>query len=303
MYTIKQASLRSGVGVPLIRAWERRYGVLQPRRTGSGYRMYDDAAIATLVRIRQLTEAGWSASEASRAIMAGEVPTASDVPAAAPSQALDHRLDLAHRFVEVARLRDVAGLGAVLDEMLSQGSFESVVDRLLMPALVALGAEWAEGRLEIAAEHAATAAVQRRLSTLFEAAAAVDGPRAVVGLPPGARHELGALAFGVALRRLGAGVLYLGADVPASSWAEVMRHPRHRLAVIAVVLEEDRPRALEVIRAIKAAVAGCPVAVGGQAARWDEGRDAGAIVLPEHIGEAARVASEMIRVRSERSDR
>ncbi|MBE3074340.1 MAG: MerR family DNA-binding transcriptional regulator, partial [Actinobacteria bacterium] len=41
MYTIKEASARSGVGAPLIRAWERRYGVVTPTRTASGYRLYD----------------------------------------------------------------------------------------------------------------------------------------------------------------------------------------------------------------------------------------------------------------------
>ena len=72
MYSIKQASIRSGVSVPLIRAWERRYGVVSPKRTASGYRLYDDEAIATLIRVRELTDGGWSASEASRAILAGE---------------------------------------------------------------------------------------------------------------------------------------------------------------------------------------------------------------------------------------
>ena len=34
MYTIKEASARSGVGAPLIRAWERRYGVVAPSSHG-----------------------------------------------------------------------------------------------------------------------------------------------------------------------------------------------------------------------------------------------------------------------------
>ncbi len=73
MYNIKQASIQSGVSVPLIRAWERRYGVVSPKRTAAGYRLYDEEAIATLSRVRELTAQGWSASEASRAVLAGEV--------------------------------------------------------------------------------------------------------------------------------------------------------------------------------------------------------------------------------------
>ena len=48
MYTIKQAAARTGLSVPIIRVWERRYGVVQPGRTPAGYRLYDDEAIARL---------------------------------------------------------------------------------------------------------------------------------------------------------------------------------------------------------------------------------------------------------------
>jgi DNA-binding transcriptional MerR regulator/methylmalonyl-CoA mutase cobalamin-binding subunit len=293
MYTIKQAAIRSGVSVPLIRAWERRYGIVSPRRTASGYRMYDDDAIATLVRVRELTESGWSASEASRAILAGEVTLlAAPRPVPVPVDQQHHDSQI-QRFVEAAIDTDVVRTGAVLDEIFAQGSYESVVDDVLMPAVVALGKAWWDGRLDIAAEHAATAALLRRLSALYEAAAAPGEARAVVGLPPGARHELGALAFAVALRRIGVGVLYLGADVPVSSWVRVMRQSRRRLAVIGIVTREDQPAALEVVRALRIESPDTVVAVGGQWADWDEGEEAGVIVLPGRIAEAAVVAARL----------
>jgi DNA-binding transcriptional MerR regulator/methylmalonyl-CoA mutase cobalamin-binding subunit len=293
MYTIKQAALRSGVSVPLIRAWERRYGIVSPRRTASGYRMYDDGAIATLVRVRELTESGWSASEASRAILAGEVslvPAARVVPE--PTDQL-HRETQIKRFVEAAIDMDVIRTGAVLDEIFAQGSYESVVDEVLMPAMVSLGRAWWDGRLDVAAEHAATAALLRRLSALYEAAAAPGEARIVVGLPPGARHELGALAFAVAVRRIGVEVLYLGADVPVSSWVRVMRQTRRRLAVIGVVTREDQPAALEVVRSLRVESPETVVALGGQWADWDEGVEAGVIVLPARINDAAGLAARL----------
>ena len=293
MYRITQAAIRSGVSVPLIRAWERRYGVVRPQRTASAYRMYDDAAIDTLVRMRELTEAGWSASEASRAILAGEAgpaPASTLEPVAGDQRRRDAQIS---RFVEAAIATDIARTGAVLDEIFAQGSYESIVDDVLMPALVALGRTWREGRLDIAAEHAATAAMQRRLSALYEAAAAPGDSRVVVGLPPGARHDLGALAFAVALRRLGVGVLYLGADVPVSSWVQVMRPPGRRLAVIGVVIEEDKPAALEVVEALRAAYPDIAVALGGHGSDRAEGADAAVIILPGRISEAARVAASV----------
>ena len=84
VYTIKEASSRSGVGAPRIRAWERRYGVIAPIRTPSGYRLYDEATVDVLVAMRGLVESGWAASEAARAIRSGEVPV---MHAAGPSEA------------------------------------------------------------------------------------------------------------------------------------------------------------------------------------------------------------------------
>ena len=125
---------------PLIRAWERRYGIVSPQRTASGYRLYDDTSIATLVRVRELTEAGWSASEASRAVLAGEIPVEPrPLPPHVPldsDAASAYQASLIERFIEAATAMDIATTGAALDEMFAQGSFESIVDDLLMPALV-----------------------------------------------------------------------------------------------------------------------------------------------------------------------
>lgn len=297
MYNIKQASIRSGVSVPLIRAWERRYGVVSPKRTASGYRLYDDDAIATLVRVRELTATGWSASEASRAVLAGEVTVSAALPGelgalrSVTAEAL--RADLLERFVRAATEMDMAATGAVLDEIFAQGSFEAIVDDLLMPALVAIGQAWDAGALDVAAEHAASAAVYRRLAALYEAAAVDTEPSVVVGLPPGARHELGALAFAVAVRRRGVGVLYLGADVPEASWLHVIGQQHSRVAVIAVVQKADRAAALRVARALAGAGASPVLAVGGRNARWDGAIEAGIVVLPDRINEAGDLTARL----------
>lgn len=298
MYSIKQASIRSGVSVPLIRAWERRYGVVSPQRTASGYRLYDDEAIATLVRVRELTESGWTASEASRAVIEGEVKIVTPQPQPSPpviTSAEGHAeaADLVTRFVDAAAAMDIAATGAALDEIFARGSYEAIVDDLLMPALIALGQAWVDGRVDVAAEHAASAAVHRRLSALYEAAATIDEPLVVIGLPPGSRHELGALAFAVALRRRGVGVLYLGPDVPVASWVHVIEQNRARVAVMSVVQQVDRASALEVATALDDIGSKPALAVGGGSSDWAGATEAGMVVLPGRINEAAGVAANL----------
>lgn len=299
MYTIKQASARTGLGAPLIRAWERRYGVIAPTRTASGYRLYDEAAIKTLQAMRALVDSGWTASEAARAIGAGEIAVddiavePSTSGGVAPTTAAAHRARLVDRFVAAAESTSPAETEAALDEILASGSFEAVVDDLLLPAAAALGDSWTAGRLSVAAEHAASAAIARRLAAAYQAGAIAGRPAAVVGLPPGSRHELGALAFAVALRRRGVGVLYLGPDVPVDAWVDVTRRTRARAAVIAVVTEADRAPATAVVEALHAE--GVPiVAAGGVAATADVSTSDGLLVLPQRVVEAAAAVAEAV---------
>ena len=297
MYTIKEASARSGVGAPLIRAWERRYGVVRPARTAAGYRLYDDATINVLVTMRTLIESGWTASEAARALAAGEVPVeavivddrskaAATQQADAPSAAADHRARTVDRFVAAAQSTSPADTEAALDAIFAAGSFEAIVDDLLLPATAALGDAWAAGTLSVAAEHAASAAVGRRLAAVYQAAGVPARPSVLVGLPPGARHELGALAFAAALRRRGVGVLYLGPDVTVEGWIDVAARTRARAAVVGVVVPADRESAAAVIAALKAQAVPI-VAVGGAAAGPGLAPTNGLLVLPGSVVEAA----------------
>ncbi|HSE54365.1 MAG TPA: MerR family transcriptional regulator, partial [Nocardioidaceae bacterium] len=113
MYTIKEASSRSGVPVASLRAWERRYGVVTPRRTESGYRLYDDAAIAALSTMRRLVNNGWSPAAAAMAIASGQAtsepgPTSAALPRASSVTAHPEAVALTEALLEAASAVDVA---------------------------------------------------------------------------------------------------------------------------------------------------------------------------------------------------
>ena len=306
MYTIKQASLRSGVTVPLLRAWERRYGIVAPTRTPSGYRLYDDEAIAMLSAMRRLVDDGWTPSQAAVAVLGGGVG-----PSAAPSQAppalertgpatagsgggatettalveAASHLEAA-ALVEAAAHYDNARIEAILDALLARGSFEAVIDDLVLPAVAALGAGWAAGTLDIAAEHLATEAIRRRFAVLFDAASAPGtGRPVVVGLPPGNLHEIGTIAFAIALRRRGVDVLYLGPDVPIASWVHAVSGSAASAVVIGVARRADVAAARRVAGALHAARPETIVALGGPAAVAAAGE--ATRILPTRVTEAA----------------
>ena len=286
MYTIGQASLRSGVAVSLIRAWERRYGVIRPARTPSGYRLYDDLAIARLRGMRGLIERGWSARQAAAAVLEQETtPRPRAMDASPPGGTLT---DAAARY-------DLAAVEGALDDLFGRGSFEAVIDDLVLPAAAMLGEAWAGGEIDVAAEHLASSAVSRRLSALFDQGGLPgSGPQVLVGLPPDSRHELGALAFAVALRRLGVDVLYLGPDVPVESWVDAATESAAQAAVVGVVTARDVPPAIDVATAIRAARPDLMLAFGGGSAAGLSGID-DVTVLPTRVVEAAEVLRGRLR--------
>lgn len=317
MYTIKQAALRAGVSVPVLRAWERRYGIVEPARTASRYRLYDEAAIQRVRTMRGLVDDGWSPSTAAAAILeaaagGGPMPVASTAspsgmdrervdggsvlePSAAPA-AERHRDSLVAQFVEAAAALDQSGMEGVLDEMFAGGSFERVVERDVLPALRALGAAWEAGTVDVAGEHAASNAVLRRLAAAYEAAGRAPSARAVlVGLPPGGRHELGALAFAVAARRARVDAIYLGADLPLDDWVRAAINVGARAVVLGVMTAADVGPAVEVADAIWAAAPGVLVAFGGRAAPQPDGRGAGGwIRLPDGLSAAVEGLREAL---------
>jgi DNA-binding transcriptional MerR regulator/methylmalonyl-CoA mutase cobalamin-binding subunit len=290
VYTIKQAALRTGIPVALLRQWERRYDVVRPARTASGYRTSDDAAIDRFRAMRALVDDGWAPSAAAAHVRSLDdaavrglarpltVTRPSDGP---PGPALTDA------FLRAAADLDQAMLEDILDEMFGRGSFERVAEDSLLPTLRAVGAAWAGGRVDVAAEHAASLAVMRRLASAFQAAGrpSAGHPRVLVGLPPGARHELGAFVVAVAARRAGLGVLYLGADLPVRDWVEAMTQTGAHAAVVGVVSDADVPAAERVADGIAEQLPGRLVVFGGAAAASvPAGPDR--MVLPMGLGES-----------------
>jgi MerR family transcriptional regulator, light-induced transcriptional regulator len=294
MYTIKHAAELTGVPVATLRAWERRYGVLTPQRTESGYRLYDDGSLSIITAIRDLLAAGWSAQQAATEVMRQQRTSAPAVAAQAPSDvpAAPEGTDAFDGLVAAAADLDPVRLADLLDDQFSRGSFEAVVDGWLMPALREIGEAWADGRISVAGEHLVASAVQRRLAAAYEAAArSPRGASVMVGLPPGSHHELGILAFATAARRVGLAVTYLGANLPTQGWLTAITRNDARCAVLALPQEQDLSGLTAVVTAIKEAHPRVRIAIGG---RCQHLAPDGSYPLGHDIAEAAaRLAHDL----------
>ncbi len=310
MYTIKRAAELTGLSVATLRAWERRYGIVAPRRTDAGYRLYDAGAVQAITVMNSLVQAGWSARQAAEetrrrlaapalAVAAaggavGSAEEAADASDVSSVGAADETSD-AGRLVSAAARLDAVGLAAVLDDAFSRASFERVVDGWLLDALVAVGDAWAGGEVTVAGEHMVAYAVGRRLSAAYEAAAShADGPRVVIGLPPGARHELGLLAFATAARRQGLDTAYVGADLPVEDWPTAVAARAAACVVLAVPTARDLRGLRAVVTSLRQRFPQLTIGVGGG---HQERAPAECIQLGHGVGAAAQLLASLLRGR------
>lgn len=284
MYTIKRAAELTGVSVATLRAWERRYGIGTPSRTDSGYRLYDEQAIADINAMQHLITQGYAARQAAEAVLndRGQVRTQFVKSAAEIDEALQ---SLRERVLDAARNMDEVGLANALDDMFSKASFEHVVDNWLTPVMFDIGEEWIGGRFQIAAEHLVSNAVMRRLGIAFENAPLPPrGPMVLVGLSANSYHEIGSLAFATAARRIGLGALYLGANVPEEAWISAVAAHSASAVVLSVVLPEDVSEAQQLTNALLVEQPQLLVALGGRLNREVTGP---VLHLEEGVGASA----------------
>jgi methanogenic corrinoid protein MtbC1 len=256
--------------------------------------------------MKALVDAGWAPSQAAGAAASPadegprsaksdemSIPTGPGVSAAAPPAGgtFEAYMD---RFVEAARVLDERGMEAAVGEAVASVGVDDAVERFVLPAMVAVGRAWAGARLSVAAEHAASGVVMRRLAALYEAAASPGSVDCLVGLPPGSRHEIGALAFAVACRRAGLGVLYLGADVPLESWASAAgRHPG-AVVSLGAVTPAEAAAAADVVAALGRAEPKAVIAIGGASRQQAAAGRSGVILLPEDLRSAAAIVREAV---------
>jgi DNA-binding transcriptional MerR regulator len=229
-YRIGELSRRVGVSQELLRAWERRYGLLDPVRTEKGYRLYTAADERRVRRMQALLAEGLSAAEAARAVRMPEPTAASAGSGAEPGRA--------EALAAVLVSMDEAAAQRELDAVFTELSVDTALRDVVLPCLRRIGDGWACGELSVAQEHFASQVLRGRLLGLARGWGRGEGPRIVLACPPGERHDLALLIFGIVLARRGWAPAFLGADSPVAAIDEAVTRTGAAGAVLAATVPE-----------------------------------------------------------------
>jgi DNA-binding transcriptional MerR regulator len=203
-WRIKEFAEIVGVPEPTLRAWERRYALLQPERTQGGFRLYSRAEERRIRSMQAHMARGIAAAQAAALALTESV--AEIVPPGQPAALVDELLRAAEAF-------DATRFDVLLDAGFALGQLTAIRD-VVLPALVEIGTRWESAEITVGHEHFASHLIERRLLGLAKGWEAGSGPRALLACPSGERHTLGLICFGLMLAERGWRITYLGADTP-----------------------------------------------------------------------------------------
>lgn len=243
VYNIKAVARLTGVPADTLRRWESRYNIIVPQRTDSGYRLYAQKDVDTILWLKAKQEEGLSISRACEMLrqMGGDPPRTQaahttprnqTLPGLANPAAAYQGVGSPVRSFEVLRTElldalkavDETRAGEVISEALSLYSVENVCMQIMQHVLVRIGELWLTGEVSVAVEHFAASFVRARLENIFrQSPHNMYGPLALVGCAPQEMHELGAMFLAIFLRRSGFRVVYLGQNVPLDSLMGMVR--------------------------------------------------------------------------------
>lgn len=215
-----------GVQEETLRAWERRYDLLQPERSAGGYRLYSPADERRIRAMQAHMDRGLAAAQAAALAVA---ESAREIVAPADPAALREEL------VAAAEAFDATRFDALLDAAFAPGTVAGIRD-VVLPVLHEIGLRWERSEITVGHEHFASHLIERRLLTLARGWDAGHGPLALLACPSGERHTLGLVCFGLLLAERGWRIAYLGADTPVDQVAD-MSARLHPAAVVLCVLD------------------------------------------------------------------
>ncbi|MGD2216263.1 MAG: MerR family transcriptional regulator [Gemmatimonadales bacterium] len=266
---------RTGLTADVLRAWEKRYGVVEPGRSEGGRRLYSDQDVERLRLLRRVTGAGRRISQIAGlateelAALVKEDEREEAVVAVEPDVEAVQAAEvyLREALAAVGRL-DARELEAVLGRALVTLSAQTFVERVAGPLLRRVGEQWSHGEISPANEHLASAVLLRVIGRIIEAAEPPSSALSlVVATPAQQLHEFGALFAAATAAAEGWRVTYLGRDLPAADIAAAARETSADAVALSIVYTPDTGFTESELRELRKQLAvSAPLLVGGAAA-------------------------------------
>lgn len=263
-YSVKAISNLTGFTPDTLRAWERRYRAILPRREGKR-RVYGQRELERLLLLKKASDLGHPirflapmTDDELRDLVGAEEPE----PLPITQQLVEALIDSIESLNSYQFELLVSRLAAVLDPL-------QLISEVISPLFEAVGDRWETGELTVAQEHMVSASLRNLLGALIRVYPTMPGlPSMLFATPSGERHEFGCLCAALLASSRGFGVHYLGPDLPVEETAQIAKRLEVTLVGISVVQTAEPNDAAGQIRKLRDLVnRSVSIWIGGAAVR------------------------------------
>lgn len=220
VYSIKDLEMLSGIKAHTIRIWEQRYDIIQPQRTPTNIRYYEDHDLRLLLNISILNKNGFKIS---RIASMDEQEIKAEVNKLSSGN-FEDSIQVDAMTISMMEL-DEGKFETILSSNIRAIGFERTMLEVIYPFLDKLSLLWLTGSIHAVQESFISNLVRQKLiAALDEIPFAQNAKRSfILYLPEGESQELSLLFLQYLIRNRGHRVLYLGQNTGLPNLAEACK--------------------------------------------------------------------------------
>ena len=305
--TIRVVAAQTGLTAHVIRAWQKRYQLLDPARSEGGHRQYSAADVQRLTLVAQATRLGHPISSVAQlpeaalqhllaAAAAEATPAALPPPQPQPVSAQDKAEGFKAEIMAALERIDARAIDEILERADVVLGWQGLLQWVIAPTAIALGEGWRAGTLLATHEHIFTATVRKFLGSFYRQHSRTENaPRLVVATPQGQVHELGALLVTATAENVGWDATYLGPNLPVTDIVGAAVRRQAKAIALSIIYPLDDAALHYRLKQMKRLMPpGLHLLVGGSGARaYQETLDAIGAATPDSLTAVAAHLDEL----------
>jgi DNA-binding transcriptional MerR regulator len=229
-YSIKDLEQLSGIKAHTLRIWEQRYNLLQPKRTDTNIRFYDDDDLKLILNVALLNDNGVKISKIA-SMTSNELR---EEVMKLTERSLTHD-DQIHALTICMIEMDEERFDKILSTNILKLGFEQTMLNVIYPFMSKIGVLWQTGAINPAQEHFISNLVRQKLIVAIDGQIPQrGGKKFLLFLPEGELHEISILFASYLIKSKGHKVIYLGQSTPNDDLLAVykLHQPEYLLTVI-----------------------------------------------------------------------
>ncbi len=238
-YQITDLEQLTGIKAHTLRIWEKRYNLIEPDRTSTNYRRYNDDQVKKLLNVSTLLAngykiskiAGLSEKDLHNKIIETKLATQDDVIYTSfINSLLASMIDF-----------DESSFEKIYTTVINKcGLFEGML-RVFYPLFNKIGLLWIINNLSPVQEHFASCLIKRKIMAATDALPLVKNKKKkfLLLLVPTELHEISLLFANYIIRSKGHETIYLGTDVPYENISMVLNHTKPNVLLTFFTLPQN----------------------------------------------------------------